>query len=106
MSAPGWRSPSFDFAAAPRNCSRSNEPTFGMSRSMMYLRKVMGFSRLGLLRSKKANGTANRTLHLFVFRDNLAVWNNTYAVSGLMLDKLSEMRAFQDVADAGGFSAA
>ena len=31
MSAPRPRSTSLDFAAAPRSCSRSNEPTAGMS---------------------------------------------------------------------------
>src|SRR5262249_6167177 len=38
MSGPSWRSTPFDFAAAPRSCSRSKVPTFGISLSMMNLR--------------------------------------------------------------------
>src|SRR5215467_3364359 len=41
MSGPSWRSTPFDFAAAPRSCSRSKMPTFGMSRSMMNLRSAI-----------------------------------------------------------------
>src|SRR6476660_9053772 len=41
MSGPSCFRTSFDFAAAPRSCSRSNVPTAGMSRSMMYLRSAM-----------------------------------------------------------------
>src|SRR5262249_40969743 len=41
MSGPSWRSTPFDFAAAPRSCSRSKVPTFGMSRSMMNLRSAI-----------------------------------------------------------------
>jgi hypothetical protein len=32
-----------DFAAAPRSCSRSKVPTFGISRSMTNLRSVISF---------------------------------------------------------------
>src|SRR3954451_2788578 len=45
MSGPSWRNTSFDFAAAPRNCSRSKLATAGMSRSMMNLRKAMSASQ-------------------------------------------------------------
>src|SRR5437588_1373621 len=41
MSGPSWRNTPFDFAAAPRNCSRSKLPTAGMSRSMMNLRNAI-----------------------------------------------------------------
>src|SRR6516165_12531025 len=41
MSGPSWRRTSFDFAAAPRSCSRSNVPTLGISRSMMNLRNAI-----------------------------------------------------------------
>jgi hypothetical protein len=43
MSGPSWRSTPFDFAAAPRSCSRSKVPTFGLSRSMMSLRSAISF---------------------------------------------------------------
>src|SRR5437762_950133 len=45
MSGPSWRSTSLDFAAAPRNCSRSRLPTEGMSRSMMNLRRAIFVSQ-------------------------------------------------------------
>src|SRR4029077_9561630 len=45
MSGPSLASSSFDLAAAPLSCSRSNEPTAGMSRSMMNFRKVMASLR-------------------------------------------------------------
>src|SRR5438045_8030506 len=41
MSGPKSRNTPFDFAAAPRNCSRSKLPTAGISRSMMNLRNAM-----------------------------------------------------------------
>src|SRR5689334_10814300 len=42
MSGPNCRSTSFDFAAAPRSCSRSRLPAPGMSRSMMnFLRAIL-----------------------------------------------------------------
>src|SRR6185312_14123345 len=44
MSEPSWASTSFDLAAAPLSCSRSKEPTAGMSRSMMNLRMGMEIS--------------------------------------------------------------
>src|SRR4051812_33858979 len=54
MSGPSCRSTSFDLPAAWRNCSRSNVPTFGMSRSIMNLRNAI----VGLLRKPSANPAA------------------------------------------------
>src|SRR5512142_3053138 len=41
MSGPNSRSTLFDWAAAPRSCSRSKVPTAGISRSMMNLRNAI-----------------------------------------------------------------
>src|SRR5262245_46476043 len=41
MSGASWARASLDFWAAPLSCSRSSEPTSGMSLSMMNLRSVM-----------------------------------------------------------------
>src|SRR6266568_199846 len=43
MSGPSWRSAPFDFCAAPRSCSRSKVPTFGISLSMINLRSAISF---------------------------------------------------------------
>src|SRR5258706_11447323 len=44
MSGPSWRKPLFDVAAASRNCSRCNVPTFGISRSMMNFLSAIVYS--------------------------------------------------------------
>src|SRR6185312_16018321 len=41
MSGPSWRSASLDLAAAPRSCSRSSVPTFGISRAIMNFRSAI-----------------------------------------------------------------
>src|SRR5215470_4194618 len=47
MSGPSSRSTLLDWAAAPFSCSRSNVPTAGISRSMMYFRNAISVSDWG-----------------------------------------------------------
>src|SRR5437899_12793188 len=47
MSGPSWRNTSLDLPAACRSCSRSKVPTLGISRSIMYRRRVIRSSLAG-----------------------------------------------------------